>query len=70
MTPSSNSEPESDVCLLAAVVETAHDAIYVRTPDGTITTWNRGAERLYGYTAAEAIGRLVSSRMRVERGAE
>jgi PAS domain S-box-containing protein len=41
----------------AALLEKANDAIYVRTLDHTITYWNRGAERLYGWTAAEALNR-------------
>jgi PAS domain S-box-containing protein len=42
---------------LAAIVDSTDDAIYSTTPDDTILTWNAGAERLYGYAAAEAIGR-------------
>jgi PAS domain S-box-containing protein len=42
---------------LAAVVESANDAIITRGTSGRIVTWNAAAERLYGYTAAEAIGR-------------
>ena len=41
----------------AALLELAHDAIFVWDPDGRITYWNAGAERTYGFTRAEAIGR-------------
>jgi PAS domain S-box-containing protein len=45
---------------LAAVVASSPDAILTKDLDGIITTWNRGAERIYGYSAAEAIGQPVS----------
>ncbi len=44
----------------AALLDIAHDAIYVRNLDGHITYWNKGAERIYGWTAAEAIGRRAA----------
>ncbi|MGN6869767.1 MAG: putative bifunctional diguanylate cyclase/phosphodiesterase [Solirubrobacteraceae bacterium] len=43
--------------LLSYVVQSTNDAIITKAPDGTITSWNRGAEQLYGYSAADAIGR-------------
>jgi PAS domain S-box-containing protein len=45
---------------LAAIVEYSNDAIIATTLDGTILTWNAGAERLYGYSQTEVQGRHVS----------
>ena len=45
---------------LASIVECSDDAIYGKTLDGTILSWNRGAERIYGYSAGEMVGRPVS----------
>ncbi len=45
---------------LAAIVESSGDAIVASSLDGVIETWNKGAERLFGYAAADAIGRPLS----------
>src|ERR1035438_5571562 len=45
---------------LAAVVESSDDAIFSKKLDGTIFTWNSGAEEIYGYAAHEVIGRPIT----------
>jgi PAS domain S-box-containing protein len=52
-------EDESARAHLAAVVASSDDAIVSKTLDGIIRSWNAGAERLFGYTAAETVGRSV-----------
>ncbi|MBV9120832.1 MAG: PAS domain S-box protein, partial [Chloroflexi bacterium] len=51
---------------LAAVVAAADDAIISMTPDGMVTSWNGGAERLYGYTAEEMLGASIRRIVPVE----
>src|SRR6185503_19565049 len=50
---------ETERASLAAIVEGSDDAIVGKTLDGIITNWNRAAERMFGYTAAEAVGQPI-----------
>ncbi len=61
---------KDDAQLLAALHESLDDAILTKTIDGTIRSWNRGAEQMFGYSAADAIGKPVTMLFPVERVAE
>ena len=54
--PADSSRAETERLTLVAALDTSEDAITTCSLDGVFVTWNRGAERLYGYSASEAIG--------------
>ncbi len=55
---------------LAEIVKSSDDAIISKTPDGVITSWNHGAEKIFGYSAEEAIGKPMQMLIPPERADE
>src|SRR5262245_26456599 len=56
--------------LLAALVNSSDDAIFATDPEGLVLTWNRGAERMYGYSSDEMVGRSLDVLAPDERAAD
>jgi PAS domain S-box-containing protein len=65
--PALRLKADKAIGLLAAIVDSSDDAIVSKTLDGIITSWNAGAERLFGYTASEAVGQHISLVIPVDR---
>ena len=61
---------QADLERLASIVESSEDAIIGKSLEGRILSWNPAAERMYGYTAAEAIGRHISMLAPADRNEE
>jgi PAS domain S-box-containing protein len=65
--PLLRSQADKAIGLLASIVDSSDDAIVSKTLDGVITSWNGGAERLFGYTAKEAVGQPISMIIPLDR---
>ncbi|MBV8361183.1 MAG: PAS domain S-box protein [Deltaproteobacteria bacterium] len=65
-----DSKVDDAAVFLAAIIDSSDDAIVSKTLDGVITSWNRGAEQMFGYSAAEAIGQHITLIIPPERHPE
>ena len=63
-------QAEHQIAELAAIVQSSQDAIIGKHLNGIITSWNQGAERIYGYTESEVVGRSMSILIPPDRAAE
>jgi len=60
-------QAEEKQSMLAAIIESSEDAIISKTLDGIITTWNKGAEHIFGYTEDEAVGQPITILLPADR---
>jgi len=60
-------ERTAELSLIADIIASSEDAIVSKTLDGTIRTWNAAAERIYGYSAAEALGKSIAMLLPADR---
>jgi PAS domain S-box-containing protein len=65
--PALRLKADKAVGLLASIIDSSEDAIVSKTLGGVITSWNAGAERLFGYTAKEAVGQPISMLIPLDR---
>jgi PAS domain S-box-containing protein len=72
MPPATDPHDDAEIAAarLAAIIDSSDDAIISKTIDGVITSWNAGAERIFGHSASEAVGRHITLIIPKDRHAE